>query len=56
MTKADEFRQYAQEALRGATETETDKNKEELMKLARLWTQAATAAEQASSSPSSRGN
>jgi hypothetical protein len=51
MTKADEFRQYAEEALRGAFETESDKKKEELFKLARLWAQAASTAEQASSSP-----
>jgi hypothetical protein len=49
MTKADEYRQYAEEALRGASETESDKNKEQLIKLARLWSQAASRAEQASS-------
>jgi len=51
MTKADEFRQYAEEALRGASETQSDKNKEELLKLARLWSQAASRAEQSSSIP-----
>jgi hypothetical protein len=51
MTKADEFRQYAEEALRGAFEAQPDKNKEELIKLARLWSQAALRAEQASSIP-----
>jgi hypothetical protein len=56
MTKADEFRQYAEEALRGASETESDKHKEQLIKLARLWTQAASKAEQASSSPISPSN
>jgi hypothetical protein len=56
MTKADEFRQYAQEALRGASETESDKNKEELIKLARRWMQAASKAEQAFSSPINHSN
>ncbi len=56
MTKADEFRQYAEEALREAFETESDKNKVELIKLARLWAQAALRAEQASSSPISPSN
>jgi hypothetical protein len=56
MTKADEFRQYAEEALREAFETESDKNKVELIKLARLWAQAASRAEQAFSSPISPGN
>ncbi len=49
MTKADEFRQYAEEALREASETQSDTNKEQLIKLARVWSQAASRAEQASS-------
>jgi hypothetical protein len=56
MTKADEFRQYAEEALRDAFETKSDKNKVELIKHARLWAQAASRAEQASAGQISPGD
>jgi hypothetical protein len=45
MTKAPEYWQYAEEALRGASESKSDKEKQVLIKLARLWAQAALSAE-----------
>jgi hypothetical protein len=45
MTTAEQFRQYAEEALRAATETKSDKDKEALIKLARVWWQAASKVE-----------
>ena len=45
MSKADEFRIYAEEALRGAAELKTDDEKQALIKLARTWSQAAMRAE-----------
>jgi hypothetical protein len=38
--KADEFRQYAEEALRWAHQSKTEKEKEALIDLARTWMQA----------------
>jgi hypothetical protein len=49
MTQAPEFWQYAEEALRGASESKSHKEKQVLMKLARLWSQAALKAEVPSS-------
>ena len=48
MIAADEFRQYAQEALREASENRSDKDKEALIELARVWWQAASRMELAS--------
>ena len=45
MTKAAQYWQYAEEALRGASEIKSDKEKQVLIKLARLWSQAALKAE-----------
>jgi len=45
MSRADEFRQYAEEALRGAAEANSDQEKQALIKLARTWSQAAVKAE-----------
>jgi hypothetical protein len=45
MSKADDFRQYADEALRFATESKSESQKQALMDLARTWTQAALKAE-----------
>jgi hypothetical protein len=45
MTQAAEFRQYAEEALREASATQSDKEKQALIKLARLWSHAALSAE-----------
>ena len=45
MTKAPEYWKYAEEALRGASESKSDKEKQVLIKLARLWSQAALKAE-----------
>jgi hypothetical protein len=54
MTKVDElFRQYADEALRGASKAKSDQDKEVLVKLARIWTQAAA---EMSSTPSTPRN
>ena len=41
MSKADQFRQYAEEAMRWAYQSRTEKNKQALIELARTWTQAA---------------
>ena len=41
MSKAEEFRQYAEEAFRWAVEATTEKEKQALIDLARTWTQAA---------------
>ena len=41
MSMADEFRQYAEEALRGAERSETSEEKQALIGLARTWTEAA---------------
>jgi hypothetical protein len=41
MSTADEFRQYAEEAIRGAKQSKTAKEKKALIELARTWTQAA---------------
>jgi hypothetical protein len=45
MSEADKFRQYAEEALRWAVKSTTEKERLSLMGLARTWTQAATASE-----------
>jgi hypothetical protein len=41
MSMADEFWQYAEEALRGAERSETSEEKQALIGLARTWTEAA---------------
>ena len=41
MSKADQFRQYAEEAMRWARQSKTEKEKQALMELAHTWTQAA---------------
>jgi hypothetical protein len=48
MTQAAEFRQYAEEALREASKTQSDKERQVLIKLARLWSHAALSAESSS--------
>jgi hypothetical protein len=45
MSEADQFRQYAEEALCWATASTTEKERRSLMELARTWTQAAIASE-----------
>jgi hypothetical protein len=45
MSQADQFRQYAEEALRGAHQSKTEKNKQALIELARTWTQGALQSE-----------
>jgi hypothetical protein len=45
MSEASEFQQYADEALRRALKSRTDKEKLPLIELARTWTQAAYAIE-----------
>jgi hypothetical protein len=42
MTKADELRQYAEEAMRWARKSKTEKDKAVLIDIARTWTTAAT--------------
>jgi len=41
MSKADQFRQYAEEAMRWARQSKTEYEKLALIELARTWTQAA---------------
>ena len=41
MSKADQFQQYAEEAIRWAHQSKTEKEKQALIELARTWTQAA---------------
>ena len=41
MSKADQFRQYAQEAMRWARQSKTENEKQVLTELARTWMQAA---------------
>jgi hypothetical protein len=41
MSKIDQFWQYAREAILSASDTKTDKDKQDLLELARIWTQAA---------------
>jgi hypothetical protein len=45
MSKADDFRQYADEALHSASETKSEKQKQALIDLARTWIQAALKAD-----------
>jgi hypothetical protein len=45
MFKADQFRQYAEEAIRRAVESKNEKERLALMELARTWTQAAAGSE-----------
>jgi hypothetical protein len=45
MSEANQFRQYAEEALRWAVKSTTEKERLSLMELARTWTEAATASE-----------
>ena len=41
MSKADQFREYAEEAMRGARQSKTEKERQALIELACTWTQAA---------------
>jgi hypothetical protein len=41
MSKADEYRRYADEALRWATKVATQKKKTQFLDIARVWTEAA---------------
>jgi hypothetical protein len=45
MAKADQFRQYAEEAMRWAFQSKTEKEKQAYIDLARTWTQAAVHSE-----------
>ena len=45
VSKSEEFRQYAEEALRSAAESKTEAEKNALIDLARTWTLAALSAE-----------
>jgi hypothetical protein len=45
MSEASEFRRYADEALRWAVKSKTEKEKADLLDLAHTWTQAATMSE-----------
>ena len=47
MSKADQFREYAEEAMRGARQSKTEKERQALIELARRWTQAALQSESA---------
>jgi hypothetical protein len=41
MSKTDQFWQYAKEAILATSDAKTDENKQGLLELARIWTQAA---------------
>ena len=41
MSETDQFRQYAEEAMRWVRQSKTEKEKQTLIELARTWTQAA---------------
>ena len=41
MSKADQFREYAEEAMRWAHQSKTEKERQALIELACTWTQAA---------------
>jgi hypothetical protein len=43
MSKADQFREYAEEAMCGARQSKTEKERQALIELACTWTQAAVA-------------
>jgi hypothetical protein len=45
MSEADQFRKYADEALRWAVKSTTEKERRNLLDLARTWSQAAIASE-----------
>jgi hypothetical protein len=45
MSKSDQFRQYAEEALQWARQSKTENEKQALIELARTWTQAAVQGE-----------
>ena len=45
MSKAEEFRQYAEEAVRWARKSKTEQEKQAFMDLVRTWTQAAVHSE-----------
>ena len=44
MSETDQFRQYAEEAMRWVRQSKTENEKRTLMELARTWTQAAARA------------
>jgi hypothetical protein len=54
MLNAEQFWQYAEEAMRRADESKNDKEKRALLQLARTWTQAAVASIVAPSEPRER--
>jgi hypothetical protein len=43
MSESDQFREYAEEALRWASQSQIEKEKRALLELARTWSQAALA-------------
>ena len=45
MSETDQFRQYAEEAMRWIRQSKTEKEKQVLIELARTWTQAAAVSE-----------
>jgi adenosyl cobinamide kinase/adenosyl cobinamide phosphate guanylyltransferase len=49
MSKADDFWQYAEEALRSATKSKSERQKQALVDLARTWMQAALKADASTS-------
>jgi hypothetical protein len=49
MSKSDDFRQYAEEALRSATESKSETQKQALIDLAQTWTRAALKADASAS-------
>jgi hypothetical protein len=54
MSKADEFRQYANEAMRWANRSKNEKEKLALIELARTWMQAASYRESSAAAANQR--
>ena len=51
MSESDQFRQYAEEALLWASQSETEEEKQLLLELVRTWTAAAVASERTVAHP-----
>ena len=56
MSKAGQFREYAEEAIQWSSETKTEEARNALIDLARTWTQAAAFSERAAIGPPEQGS
>jgi hypothetical protein len=55
MTKADQFREYAEETLRWSSQSTNEQEKKALIDLAITWTQAASLSERSVGRPEQKG-